>query len=44
MAETEHGGMDVAEHQRTFEGFVRFFVYLFGAAALILIFLAIFNT
>lgn len=35
---------DVAEHERTFEGFVRFWVYVFGAAALILIFLAIFNS
>jgi hypothetical protein len=34
----------VAEHQRTFEGFIRFWVYLFGAAVLVLIFLAIFNS
>ena len=35
---------DVAEHQRTFEGFIRFWVYVFTAAILVLIFLAIFNT
>lgn len=34
----------VAEHQRTFDGFVRFWVYVFGAAILVLIFLAIFNS
>ena len=32
------------EHQRTFEAFIRFWVYVFGVAALVLIFLAIFNT
>ena len=35
---------DVAEHQRTFEAFIRFWVYVFGVAALVLIFLAIFNS
>ena len=35
---------DVATHQRTFEAFITFFVYVFGVAALVLIFLAIFNT
>ena len=52
MAATEHGthgvGHDsvtqVAERQRTFEAFIHFWVYVFGAAALVLIFLAIFNT
>lgn len=34
----------VAEHERTFEGFIRFWVYVFGAAIAVLIFLAIFNT
>ena len=32
------------EHQRTFDGFIRFWVYVFGGAVLVLIFLAIFNT
>ena len=44
-----HGGHgtainDGAQHQRTFEAFIHFWVYVFGAAALILIFLAIFNS
>ena len=34
----------VATHQQIFASFMRFWVYLFGAAAAILIFLAIFNT
>ena len=34
----------VVEHERTFEGFIRFWVYVFGAAIAVLIFLAIFNT
>jgi len=33
----------VDEHQKTFDGFVRFWVYVFGASILILVFLAIFN-
>ncbi len=44
MADHEHGVMDVAQHQRTFEAFIRFWVYVFGAAALVLIFLAMFNS
>lgn len=35
---------DVAEHQRTFEAFLRFWVYVFGTAIGILIFLALFNS
>ena len=42
--EFEDQGSDVAEHQRTFEGFIRFWVYVFGAAIAVLIFLAIFNS
>lgn len=46
MAEHHHESAttNVAEHQRTFDAFIRFWVYVFGGAALILIFLAIFNT
>lgn len=44
MAEHKHGEMDITEQKRTFEGFLRFFVFLFGISALILIFLALFNT
>jgi hypothetical protein len=38
----EHGTMDIAEQKRTFEGFVKFWIYLAGATAAVLIFLAIF--
>lgn len=34
----------VGEHQRTFDAFIRFWVYVFGAAILVLIFLALFNS
>ena len=44
MAEREYGGNPVEEHQKTFETFIHFWVYVFGAAALVLVFLAIFNT
>ncbi len=45
MAEhTQDRAADVAEHQQTFDAFIRFWVYLFGGAAAILIFLAIFNS
>ena len=46
MAEAEHlqdNPTDVAEHQRTFEAFVRFWVYVFTAVIVILVLLAIFN-
>jgi Bacterial aa3 type cytochrome c oxidase subunit IV len=42
--EYENQGTDVAQHQQTFEWFIRFWVYVFGAAAAILIFLALFNS
>lgn len=44
MAERDYGGNPVEEHEKTFEMFIHFWVYVFGAAALVLIFLAIFNT
>lgn len=44
MAEHKHGEMDITEQEKTFEGFIRFFVYLFGASIAILIFLALFNS
>lgn len=34
----------VAQHERTFDAFIRFWVYVFGAAIAILIFLALFNS
>lgn len=44
MAEHDKGKMDVTEHERMFEGFIKFWIYLFAVSALILIFLAIFNS
>jgi hypothetical protein len=44
MDEHENQGTDVAEHQRTFEAFISFWVYVFGGAAAVLIFLALFNS
>ena len=44
MHEYENQGADVADHQRTFEGFIRFWVYVFGAAVAVLVFLALFNS
>lgn len=39
-----HGTMDISQHEKTFSGFMRFWVWLFGGTIAILIFLAIFNT
>ena len=44
MAERQDSVTSVEEHQRIFESFIRCWVYVFGFAALVLIFLAIFNT
>jgi hypothetical protein len=44
MADYKHGEMDITEQKKTFEGFMKFWVVVFGAAAAVLIFLAIFNT
>ncbi len=54
MAETQHGAQDVAAHtpgdmditvqKKTFEGFMKFWVVVFGSTAFILIFLALFNS
>lgn len=42
--EHKHGEMNIADHERTFEGFLRFWVLVFGVSILILIFLALFNS
>lgn len=44
MAEYEHGEMDITDQERTFEGFLKLWVYVFAAAIGILIFLAVFNS
>ncbi|QDL91970.1 aa3-type cytochrome c oxidase subunit IV [Paroceanicella profunda] len=38
------GGMDIAEQQRTYGAFVKGITWLAGASAVILIFLALFNS
>lgn len=43
-AEHKHGEMDIAEHQRMFDAFIRFWIYLFGGAIGVLIFLALVNS
>ena len=44
MADEVQLDAQAEEHQRTFDGFIRFWVYVFGAAILVLIFLALFNS
>ncbi len=44
VPEHRHGEMDIKEHQRMFESFIKFWVLLFGVSAGILIFLALFNS
>jgi hypothetical protein len=44
MAKYEYGKMDITDQEQTFAAFIRFWVYLFGTAAAILIFLALFNS
>ena len=40
----EHGKMDISEQERTFEGFIKGWIWLFGVAAAALIFLALVNS
>ena len=44
MAEYKHGSMDIKEHEKTFDGFIRWSVRVVIASFAILIFLAIFNS
>ncbi|MEO0388577.1 MAG: aa3-type cytochrome c oxidase subunit IV [Pseudomonadota bacterium] len=44
MSDHEHGKMDITEQEKTFEGFIKFWIYLFAASAAVLIFLALFNS
>ncbi|HPE27225.1 aa3-type cytochrome c oxidase subunit IV [Albidovulum sp.] len=43
MAEHKHGSMDVKEHEKTFEGFIRFSMWVAGIAIGVLIFMALAN-
>ena len=44
MAEHKHGSMDIEEHEKTFEGFVRFSATVAGLSIFVLIFLALANS
>ena len=44
MAEHKQDEANVIEHQKTFEGFVNFWIYVFAGAIGVLIFLALFNS
>ena len=43
MAEHKHGSMDIRVQEKTFEGFIRFSIWVAGIAVGILIFLALAN-
>jgi len=43
MAEYKHGDMDVEEHERTFEGFIKFVTYVAIGVIVLLLFLALVN-
>ncbi len=40
----EHGKMDITVQQKTFEGFIRFWMVVFGGAIAVLVFLALTNS
>ena len=40
----KHGEMDITEHEKTFEGFVKASIWVAGVSIFILVFLAIFNS
>ena len=44
MSDHEHGKMDASTQENTFNGFVKFWIWLFGFSAFVLIFLAVFNS
>ncbi|WP_375689149.1 aa3-type cytochrome c oxidase subunit IV [Pseudooceanicola sp. LIPI14-2-Ac024] len=44
MAEYKHGEMDITEHEKTFEGFIKAAIWVAGISIFTLIFLAIFNS
>ena len=44
MAEHKHGSMDITEHEKTFDGFLRWSVRVAAVSIGILVFLAIFNS
>jgi hypothetical protein len=43
MAEHKHGSMDIRVQEKTFEGFIRFSVWVVGVVIVTLIFMALVN-
>ncbi|MHC0054221.1 aa3-type cytochrome c oxidase subunit IV [Actibacterium sp. D379-3] len=43
MAEYKHGSMDITEHEKTFEGFIRMATGVAITAIVVLIFMALVN-
>lgn len=44
MAEHKHGEMDTAQHEKTFEGFIKVICWVAGLSIAALIFMAIVNS
>ncbi len=44
MAEHEHGSMDIKVQEKTFDGFVKWSIYVAAVSIGVLIFLALFNS
>lgn len=44
MADHKHGEMDISVQEKTFEGFLKWSVYVGAASIFILIILAVFNS
>ena len=44
MAEQKHGTMDVRAQEKTFEGFVKFSIWIAGISIAAVIFMAVFNS
>lgn len=43
MADHEHGKMDITEHEKTFDGFVRFTKWTVAVIVVVLVLLALFR-
>lgn len=44
MAEHKHGSMNIAEQEKTFEGFIRWVIRVIVVSIAVLLFLAVFNS
>ncbi|KGB82088.1 MAG: aa3-type cytochrome c oxidase subunit IV [Confluentimicrobium sp.] len=43
MAEYKHGSMDITDHEKTFDGFIRFSTIVAGLAILVIVFIGLVN-